>query len=221
MKGRPGSGAQAAAGSVIQIGTRLAVLLIGLVLMGYLTRRLGTAEYGRYAVAIVLMNWLAIGIAAATRPPTAQSHPRQKNGRRYAVSMLQMAGTLATALASLGNPLESLRRTAPQATWPRSHFHCERTNKVDLVNLLCIMLNMTVIATNEAKTHLSALLERVRRGETVVIARGRKPLAKLIPYEDATRPRPKVGEVMDEPMHVPEEALGPLDAAELKAWGLR
>lgn len=79
---------------------------------------------------------------------------------------------------------------------------------------------MSIVATNEAKTHLSALLERVRRGETVVIARGRKPLAKLVPYEDTERPRPKVGEVIDAPMKVPDEALRPLDAAELRAWGL-
>ncbi|MBE2179787.1 MAG: type II toxin-antitoxin system prevent-host-death family antitoxin [Chthoniobacterales bacterium] len=80
---------------------------------------------------------------------------------------------------------------------------------------------MNVVATNEAKTHLSALLERVGRGETIVIARGRKPVAKLVPYEDADRPRPKVGEMMDEPMAVPEEALRPLEASELRAWGLR
>lgn len=91
---------------------------------------------------------------------------------------------------------------------------------VDLVNLLSTLLIMTAVATNEAKTHLSALLERVSRGETIVIARGRKPLAKLVPYEDAGRPRPKVGEMMDEPMSVPQEALRALNAEELRAWGL-
>lgn len=91
---------------------------------------------------------------------------------------------------------------------------------VDLVKLQAILLSVNVVATNEAKTHLSALLDRVRRGETVVIARGRKPLAKLVPYEDEARPRPKVGEVMDKPMMVPEEALRPLDKAALKVWGL-
>ena len=94
-------------------------------------------------------------------------------------------------------------------------------NMVDLVNRLSKFLLMNVVATNEAKTHLSALLERVRRGETVVIARGRKPLAKLVPFEDEARPRPKVGEMMDEPMKVPDDALRPLDDSELKAWGLR
>jgi len=96
-----------------------------------------------------------------------------------------------------------------------------REIKVDLVNHLFRLFAMNAVATNEAKTHLSALLERVSRGESIVIARGRKPVAKLVPYTDATRVRPKVGEVMDEPMTVPEEALRPLDAAELQGWGLR
>jgi len=42
----------------------------------------------------------------------------------------------------------------------------------------------------EAKTHLSRLLERVERGEKVVIARAGKPVAMLVPYVDpATAPR--------------------------------
>ncbi|MFZ4484931.1 MAG: type II toxin-antitoxin system Phd/YefM family antitoxin [Chthoniobacterales bacterium] len=80
---------------------------------------------------------------------------------------------------------------------------------------------MNTVATNEAKTHLSALLERVGRGETIVIARGRKPLAKLVPFEDAGRPRPKVSKMIDEPMAVPEAALRPLDPSEIQVWGLR
>ncbi len=80
---------------------------------------------------------------------------------------------------------------------------------------------MKVVATNEAKTHLSALLQSVSRGETIVIARGRKPLAKLVPYDAPDRERPKVGETIDEPMTVPEEALAPVSEKELQIWGLR
>ena len=36
---------------------------------------------------------------------------------------------------------------------------------------------MRVVATNEAKTHLSALLQEVLRGETIVVSRGGKRLA--------------------------------------------
>ncbi len=79
---------------------------------------------------------------------------------------------------------------------------------------------MRMVATNEAKTHLSALLQEVTRGETIVISRGRKPLAKLVPY-DQPAARPKVGEMIDEPFQIPEDALRPMNEAELQAWGLR
>jgi prevent-host-death family protein len=39
------------------------------------------------------------------------------------------------------------------------------------------------VNVHEAKTHLSRLLERVERGEEVVIARAGKPVAKLVPIE--------------------------------------
>jgi antitoxin (DNA-binding transcriptional repressor) of toxin-antitoxin stability system len=80
---------------------------------------------------------------------------------------------------------------------------------------------MKVVATNEAKTHLSALLQLVSRGETIVIARGRKPLAKLVPYEGVGRERPKVGDTIDAPNSIPDEALAPLGEDDLKNWGLR
>lgn len=76
-----------------------------------------------------------------------------------------------------------------------------------------------MVATNEAKTHLSALLEEVTKGETIVISRGRKPLAKLVPYDEPVS-RPKVGEVMDAPFLVPEDALRPMTEQELHTWGL-
>lgn len=78
---------------------------------------------------------------------------------------------------------------------------------------------MRTVATNEAKTHLSALLQNVLAGETIVISRGRKRLAKLVPYTEPAA-RPKVGEVIDEPYSVPDEALRPLTGNELKIWGL-
>lgn len=107
--------ASAAAGSVIQIGARIGVLLLSVVLMGYLARRLGTAEYGRYAVAVVLINWLTITIAAATGGATVRLVAGQKNGHRYAVSMLQMvgvlSGTLAVVIALAAQPLADLLRS--------------------------------------------------------------------------------------------------------------
>jgi len=107
--------AHAAAGSMIQVGSRIALLLLSLVLMAYLTRRLGTAEYGRYAVSVVLMNWLTITIAVATGGATVRLVAGEENGRRYAVSMLQMVGVVATTLAVLialaAQPLADLLRS--------------------------------------------------------------------------------------------------------------
>jgi prevent-host-death family protein len=48
---------------------------------------------------------------------------------------------------------------------------------------------MTNVNVHEAKTQLSKLLERVERGEEVVIARAGKPVAKLVPYEAEKKPR--------------------------------
>jgi len=48
------------------VASRVAVLGCGLVLMGYLTRRLGLADYGRYALSILLMNWIGVSIGLAT-----------------------------------------------------------------------------------------------------------------------------------------------------------
>lgn len=77
------------------------MLLLGLVLMGYLTRRLGTAEYGRYAVSLTLINWLPISIALATGGATVCLVAGRKDGRRYAVSIPQMVGVLAAIVAVL------------------------------------------------------------------------------------------------------------------------
>ncbi len=38
----------------------------------------------------------------------------------------------------------------------------------------------TVVNVHEAKTHLSRLLERVRQGEEIVIARSGEPVARLV-----------------------------------------
>jgi prevent-host-death family protein len=37
---------------------------------------------------------------------------------------------------------------------------------------------------HEAKTHLSALLAKVQRGEEVVIAKAGRPIARLVPAEE-------------------------------------
>ena len=46
-----------------------------------------------------------------------------------------------------------------------------------------------LVNVHEAKTHFSRLLERVARGEEIVIGKAGKPVAKLVPYKEDQRPR--------------------------------
>lgn len=48
---------------------------------------------------------------------------------------------------------------------------------------------MASVGAFEAKTHLSALLERVERGEEIVITRHGKPVARLVPAAAAETDR--------------------------------
>ena len=66
---------------------------------------------------------------------------------------------------------------------------------------------------HEAKTHLSRLLEKVRHGQEIIIAKGGKPFARLCPLEPTAPRQPgllhgKVGHAF----------FDPLDDAELAAW---
>ena len=48
---------------------------------------------------------------------------------------------------------------------------------------------MAQVNIYEAKTHLSRLLARVQGGEEIVIARSGRPVARLVPLEDAPEDR--------------------------------
>jgi prevent-host-death family protein len=71
------------------------------------------------------------------------------------------------------------------------------------------------VSIHAAKTHLSRLVARAEAGEEIVIARGRKPVVKLVPIE---APKPKrvpggwkgkisIGPEFYEPMSEEELAL--------------
>ncbi len=49
---------------------------------------------------------------------------------------------------------------------------------------------MKIINMHQAKTHLSKLIERVRHGEEIVIAKAGHPIAKLTAYDMNEKPRP-------------------------------
>ena len=43
---------------------------------------------------------------------------------------------------------------------------------------------MNVTNIHQAKTHLSKLIERVQKGEEIVIGKAGKPVAKLVPFKE-------------------------------------
>ena len=55
---------------------------------------------------------------------------------------------------------------------------------------------MFLVNIHEAKTHLSRLIRKVINGEEVVIAKGNKPLVKLVSLE-GKKPTRKIGSAKD------------------------
>lgn len=80
---------------------------------------------------------------------------------------------------------------------------------------------MRTITVDEARAELSQVLLEVEAGGEVIIARGKKPIARLIPIGDTPRPRrPKVGQLRGALFSIPDQAFAPLTTDELKEWGL-
>lgn len=72
---------------------------------------------------------------------------------------------------------------------------------------------MQTINIHEAKTHLSRLLEQVMAGEEVIIAKAGKPIARLVPLEDAPKKR-RLG-LLKGKLNVPDNFDVPLTEGEL------
>ena len=51
------------------------------------------------------------------------------------------------------------------------------------------VMDMLITNISEAKAQLSALIEKVRAGQEVIIGKAGKPVAKLVPYERSEKPR--------------------------------
>jgi prevent-host-death family protein len=66
---------------------------------------------------------------------------------------------------------------------------------------------MTQVSIHEAKTHLSRLLRRVACGEEIVIARGKEPVARLVPFK---APRRRTFGLDKGVFTVPDDFDGPL-----------
>jgi prevent-host-death family protein len=71
-----------------------------------------------------------------------------------------------------------------------------------------------IINVHQAKAQLSELLERVARGEEIVIAKRGKPFVRLVRVEDRAPRQPGIakGQLTD-------AFFEPLPEEELEAWG--
>jgi prevent-host-death family protein len=72
------------------------------------------------------------------------------------------------------------------------------------------------ISIHAAKTHLSRLIARAEAGEEIVIARGRKPVVKLVPIE-APKPKRVFGSMKGQ-FTVGPEFFEPMSEEELALW---
>jgi len=74
---------------------------------------------------------------------------------------------------------------------------------------------MRIVTIHQAKTNLSRLIEKASEGEEVIIARGAKPVARLVPIEvkGKRQPGPLKGK-----LRVGPEFFEPLPESELSSW---
>lgn len=75
---------------------------------------------------------------------------------------------------------------------------------------------MATVTIHTAKTHLSELLVRVEGGEEIILARGKHPVARLVPYHPQTAKR-QFGALRGI-VSVGREFFEPLPEDELAAW---
>jgi prevent-host-death family protein len=75
---------------------------------------------------------------------------------------------------------------------------------------------MSTVGTFEAKTHLSALLERVERGEEITITRRGRAVARLVPA--ASKPEAVMATFRRLRDRATRSGLGKFDWAEWRAY---
>jgi prevent-host-death family protein len=75
---------------------------------------------------------------------------------------------------------------------------------------------MRIVTIHKAKTNLSRLIENVCQGEEVIIARGAKPVARLVPVGEIKGKR-QPGSLKGK-LRVGPEFFEPLPESELSGW---
>jgi prevent-host-death family protein len=79
---------------------------------------------------------------------------------------------------------------------------------------------LATYTVHAAKTHLSKLIERAEKGEEIVIARGKKPVARLVPMGvPAHELRRRAFGILKGKLKLPDSFFfDPLPEEELKLW---
>ena len=75
---------------------------------------------------------------------------------------------------------------------------------------------MSTVTIHKAKTNLSKLIERASQGEEIIIARGSKPVAKLVPVGPVKGKR-QPGSLKGK-LEIGPEFFEPLSDEELSHW---
>ena len=75
---------------------------------------------------------------------------------------------------------------------------------------------MRIVTIRQAKTNLSRLIKQASEGEEVIIARGSRPVARLIPVAEIKKKR-RPGSMKGK-ISIGPEFFEPLPESELKLW---
>jgi prevent-host-death family protein len=75
---------------------------------------------------------------------------------------------------------------------------------------------MTIVTIHTAKTNLSQLIARVEEGEEIVLARGKQPVAKLVPIKQPASKR-RAG-ALKGIISIDQSFFEPLPEEEVAAW---
>jgi prevent-host-death family protein len=70
---------------------------------------------------------------------------------------------------------------------------------------------------HQAKTNLSRLIKEAEKGTEVIITRGKKPVAKLVPIGNASKKR--IPDMFKGQLWSAPDAFDPLTDEELRDWG--
>ena len=77
---------------------------------------------------------------------------------------------------------------------------------------------MIAVNVHEAKAKFSELLDRVERGETVIVARRNKPVAELRPITPAPEKQRRPIGLAKGKFHIAPDAFAPMSEEELADW---